>query len=96
MNVAIEVLVVIVRNPTAQEAAGATIANPPDVWIPPRIVRSRPNRRLVEMWESRARCEISKPRGKSVSDFHGGAISTAIRHRVLIEEEMKGTKSYPT
>jgi hypothetical protein len=34
MTAAIEVLEVIVRTPTAQEAAGATIATPPDVWIP--------------------------------------------------------------
>jgi hypothetical protein len=33
------------------------------------------------MWESRGLCEISKPVWKSVSDFHAGAISTAVRDR---------------
>ena len=35
------------------------------------------------MWESRVLCEISKRRWKSVCDFHGRAISTAVsRFRV--------------
>jgi hypothetical protein len=96
MNVATEVLVVIVRNPTAQEAAGVTIANAPDVWIPPRIVRSRPDYGWLWKWRRGGNQKpISTAAWKSRTEREIPTLPPAACCCVLIEEEMKETKSYP-
>jgi hypothetical protein len=96
MNAAIEVLVAIVRNPTAQAAAGATIANPPDVCIPPRIVSSRPDDGRLWKWRRRGNQKpISTAAWKSRTEREIPTFPQAACCCVLIEKEMEGTKSYP-
>jgi hypothetical protein len=96
MTGAIEVLEAIVRNPTAQEAAGATIAIPPDVWIPPRIVMSRRDHGRLWKWRRRGNHKsISTAAWKSRTEREIPTFPQAGRCCFLIEEETERTRTYP-
>ena len=95
MNAAIEVWEVIVRNPTAQEAVGATIATRPDVGIPQQIVLSRRDHERLWKWRPCGNHKpISTAAWKSRTAREIPTFPQAACCCFLIEERTQTTRNY--